>query len=91
MVQQTQPINRLVGSSATFSFDLSSATDRWPLVVLFEVMRRHFASAVVNSILACNVFEVPFVRWKDSIVCFVTGQPLGYLSSWPLFALSQHI
>lgn len=26
-----------------------------------------------------------------SVVSFVTGQPLGYHSSWPLFALSHHL
>ena len=49
---------------------------------------RSFASAVVNSTLACNIFEIPFVkRWSQ--ICFVGGQPLGYHSSWPLFALSH--
>lgn len=28
---------------------------------------------------------------KHTNVCFVTGQPLGYSSSWPLFALSHHM
>ena len=28
---------------------------------------------------------------KHTNVCFVTGQPLGYSSSWPLFALSHHV
>lgn len=50
---QTQPFDRLVGSRHSFSFDLKSATDRWPLVFLFEVVQylfdRSFASSVVNS------------------------------------------
>jgi hypothetical protein len=52
---------------------------------------RSFASAVVNSALACNIFEVPFVKRRNSQVSFVAGQPLGYYSSWPLFSLSHHI
>ena len=73
----------LVGSRHSFSFDLKSATDRWPLVFLFEVVQylfdRYFASSVVNSAFACNIFEVPFVKLKRrfSQVCFVAGQPLG--------------
>ena len=79
-----------------FSFDLSSATDRWPLVIMFEMFQylfgRSFASAVVNSALATNLFHVPFVKGrKRSLVCFVAGQPLGYYASWPLFALSHHL
>lgn len=31
---QTRPLDRLVGSSVSYSFDLKSATDRWPLVIL---------------------------------------------------------
>lgn len=92
---QTRPLDRLQGSKICYSFDLKAATDRWPLLLIFEVMQsffdRSFASAVVNSALACNIFEVPFVKRKRSQVCFVAGQPLGYLSSWPLFALSHHI
>jgi hypothetical protein len=52
---------------------------------------RSFASAVVNSTLATNIFSVPWVKRAYSTVCFVAGQPLGYLSSWPLFALSHHL
>lgn len=94
---QTQPFDRLVGSRHSFSFDLKSATDRWPLVFLFEVVQylfdRYFASSVVNSAFTCNIFEVPFVKLKRrfSQVCFVAGQPLGYHGSWPTFALSHHI
>lgn len=92
---QTRPLDRLVGSKVCYSFDLKSATDRWPLVFLFETMvalfDRSFASAVVNSALARNLFEVPFVKRRYSRVSFVCGQPLGYYASWPLFALTHHI
>ena len=40
--------------------------------------------------LGTNVFDIAFVR-KHRNICFVTGQPLGYYSSWPLFALSHHV
>ncbi|KAI8011553.1 hypothetical protein LOK49_LG06G02028 [Camellia lanceoleosa] len=91
---QTKPLDPLVGKSTMFSFDLKSAMDRWPLVILFEMMcflfDRSFASAAVNSCLACNRFQVPFIkrRWGLSFIC---GQPLGYYSFWPLFALSHHL
>lgn len=77
-----------------YSLDLKSATDRWPLLLLFELMQslfdRSFASSLVNSTLGTNVFDIAFVR-KHRNICFVTGQPLGYYSSWPLFALSHHV
>ena len=58
---QTRSLDRLVGvgESESCSFDLKSATDRWPLVLLFELMQALFErSFVVNSRLATNVFEV---------------------------------
>lgn len=94
---QTGPLKHLVDKEAYYSYDLSAATDRMPLRCLFYVMEylfgRSYASAVVNSTLACHRFEVPFVKGKCNVsgVSFVTGQPLGFLSSWPLFALSHHV
>nr|DAC76753.1 TPA_inf: RNA-dependent RNA polymerase [Beta vulgaris mitovirus 1] len=92
---QTRPLKSLVGQMKCFSYDLSSATDRWPLLIMFEMFQvcfdRGFASAVVNSALATNIFQVPFTRRRHSSVCFVAGQPLGYYSSWALFSLSHHL
>ncbi|KAI5676346.1 hypothetical protein M9H77_07296 [Catharanthus roseus] len=59
--------------------DLKSATNRWPLLLLFKVIcalfDRSFASAVVNTTLAMNIFTVGFVKKKPSFVSFVTGLP----------------
>lgn len=92
---QHAPLHRLKGKLKCFSYDLSSATDRWPLLIMFETFQtlfdRSFASAVVNSCLATNIFQVPFVKRKHAAVCFVAGQPLGYYSSWALFSLTHHL
>ncbi|KAM3320317.1 hypothetical protein P3S67_007517 [Capsicum chacoense] len=78
-----------------YSFDLKSATDRWPLSVMFALMSCMFgptlASSIVNSSLGLNTFLVgkPIVK-RMSEVAFLCGQPLGYYSSWSLFALSHH-
>ncbi|KAG6467717.1 hypothetical protein ZIOFF_074355 (mitochondrion) [Zingiber officinale] len=86
---QLKPLDRLVGEQKTYCFDFQSATDSWPLVLLFEIMcylfDRSFASSVVNSALAWNIFEIPFVKRKFSHISFVAGQPLGYYASLPLF------
>ncbi|CAA0819597.1 Uncharacterized mitochondrial protein AtMg01410 [Striga hermonthica] len=88
---QTRPLYRLRGAKDAYSYDLTAATG--PLVIMFEVFqylfdRSFFASSIVNSCLATIL--VPFVKRKWSQVSFVAGQPLGYLSSWPLFAFSHH-
>lgn len=92
---QHKPLDLLYGVDGTvYSIDLKSATDRWPLLLLFELIQalfdRSFASSVVNSTLGQNVFQISFVRQSQPI-CFVAGQPLGYYASWPLFALSHHV
>ena len=93
---QEGPLAQLKGFNDVYSFDLKSATDRWPLTLLMAVMSFFFgpslAGAVVQSTLGYNTFSVlpPAVK-RPSAVCFVTGQPLEYYSSWPLFTLTHHI
>lgn len=95
---QVSPLLRLRDRPGTFhSVDLKSATDRWPLLLLFEIVQalfdRSFASCVVNSTLAQNIFQVTFLKKAKckAGVSFIAGQPLGLYGSWPLFALSHHL
>jgi hypothetical protein len=60
-------------------------------VVVTSFLRLFGTSAVVNSALATKQTYSSFVRRKESPLCFVAGQPLGYHASWPLFALSHHV
>lgn len=95
---QSRPIEILVrkGLKDVYSFDLSSATDRWPLSVIHDTISSIFgqtvASSIVNACLGMNTFYVgpPLFKWKPKLVTFTTGQPLGYYGSWALFALSHH-
>ncbi|KAG6467641.1 uncharacterized mitochondrial protein AtMg01110-like [Zingiber officinale] len=94
---QEGPIHRLSRFCPTdvLSFDLSSATDRWPVLVLTEIFGCFFgqetALCVLNGTLWCNVFHThrPLLR-KARFVYFAAGQPLGYYGSWALFSLSHH-
>ncbi|KAI5664265.1 hypothetical protein M9H77_23588 [Catharanthus roseus] len=74
---QRAPLRRLVGAMHCYSYDLSAATDRWPLRIIFTIVMYlfdiSFASAVVNNCFANNDFL-----------------PLGYYLSWALFALTHH-
>lgn len=96
---QERPLRRLQrikNLSAVFSFDLKSATDRWPLSVIFTAFKSlfgpEFASSVVNSSLGLNTFLVgPPLTKRLSEVAFRAGQALGYKGSWSLFALSHHV
>lgn len=95
---QLRPLKRIEKLAEKFSFYLSSATDRFPLMFQNALVRhifgRDIAHAWVSWGLGTNVFLAPESRpagirnWLA--VQFATGQPLGYLSSWPLFSLSHH-
>jgi hypothetical protein len=97
---QSSPVKRLSmmpGIKEVYSFDLSSATDRFPVVFIHEVVAylfgSTFASCAVNGCLALNVFDVlpsSFGIKSRTTISFNTGQPLGYYGSWALFALSHH-
>lgn len=91
----------LKGRSSLFSFDFSSATDRFPLAVQGLIIEAKFNRLTAFAWVACglgtNVFSCQTSR--DSrrlgthscrLIRFATGQPLGFLSSWPLFALCHH-
>lgn len=98
---QSKPILRLrrfKDLQNIYSFDLKSATDRWPLSVIHDVQvgiwGLSLASSIVIGSLGMNTFSVgpPHFRGvtKQSTVLFTSGQPLGYYGSWALFALSHH-
>ncbi|TMW91458.1 hypothetical protein EJD97_014317 [Solanum chilense] len=94
---QERPLVRLRSQKKrnSFSFDSKSATDRWPLSVIYTFMScmwgSTLASSIVNSSLGLNTFLIvpPMVK-RVSEIAFLTGQPLGYYGSWSLFALSHH-
>jgi Mitovirus RNA-dependent RNA polymerase len=93
---QTRPLDCMKNVTDVYSFDLKSATDRWPLTLLTALMTlltssRSLASAVAQTVLAFNTFVIdkPRVR-KRKVLTFTAGQPLGYYGPWPLFTLSHH-
>lgn len=82
---QSAPLLRLVNRKKYFCYDLTAATDRMPLKVLFHTMASmlgsKFASSTVNSTLALHTFEVPFVgcrgkrrRDPDSLISYARDQ-----------------
>jgi len=73
------------------SLDLSSATDRFPLVleeaVLAEVFSDDQYGASWARLIADREFKVP---WTGGRVKYSCGQPMGAYSSWAAFALAHH-
>lgn len=74
-----------------YSFDLSSATDRFPITLQQEVIKGMFGSEVSDRwamILTTFPFYVP---WTDSTITYNCGQPMGAYSSWSTFTITHHI
>nr|QIR30244.1 RNA-dependent RNA polymerase [Plasmopara viticola lesion associated mitovirus 21] len=79
----------LNSGSRFFSFDLSSATDRFPL----QVQKRLLAKLV--GLEAADQWEEIMVKhpfeYQGKSIYYGTGQPMGAHSSWPLFTLTHHL
>lgn len=74
-----------------WSFDLTTATDRYPVFLQKRVMIAVFGQQIADlweDIIVNREFVTPE---GDSVVKFAVGQPLGALSSWAAFAVTHHI
>jgi hypothetical protein len=85
--------NPIVGFEGPYySYDLSAATDRFPLgfqkVVTSILLGCPVKARAWASLLSDTEFLCP---WDQTYVKYVVGQPMGAYSSWAVFAISHHI
>ena len=82
--EQERPIHRLrrFDPSNVSSFDLSSATDRWPVAFITRVISLIFGDTagewIVLGTLSNNVFTASYLLLKkgsNRLLYFKTGQP----------------
>jgi hypothetical protein len=74
-----------------YSFDLSAATDRFPITFQEMFIKECFGEQVSlawRMILTSFPFYVP---WEDRTITYNCGQPMGAYSSWSTFTLSHHV
>jgi hypothetical protein len=86
---QTKRLVRLSLGHETFCYDLSKATDRFPVEIQQLVMAGVFSKDISDAwreVLTSRKF-----RYKQHEVSWARGQPLGMLSSWAAFALTHHM
>jgi len=94
---QLRPLERLSGKKELYSFDLKSATDLLPAILLKETLSSLFGPDVGEAwylVLTKIPFLTPDRRNGKQInkhVIFLQGQPLGYYSSWSMFTLVHHM
>ena len=88
---QTKQFNRILletKGKSTYCFDLTKATDRFPIilqqVLLGVIVNEQFAQAWMKLIS-----HLPF-RYNHTDYFWKVGQPLGAFSSWAMFALTHH-
>lgn len=84
-------------SGCAYSFDLSSATDRLPIVLQSAILDRLLPLKVGKdwaSLLVNREYSLPKGASKYNIaetsVKYTVGQPMGALSSWAMLALTHH-
>lgn len=73
-----------------FSYDLTEATNRWPLFLQVLVVEAMFGPDIARcwkDIISNRDFTV---EDGPEVIRFNCGQPLGALSSWAIFAISHH-
>lgn len=77
-----------------YSYDLSSATDRFPVwlqvSVLADLVSSEYADAWRRLIIDRD-YHVGWERRKSVTVRYACGQPMGAYSSWALFSTCHHV
>lgn len=73
-----------------WSFDLRSATDRWPREHQYLVLKEIVGDAWADCWLWA--VEIPaHIPRSATTVTYAVGQPMGLLSSWAVFSVVHHV
>lgn len=79
-----------LSSHGVYSVDLTTATDRLP--ALFQ---REIVSSIVGKKFSTHWLSLMVKRElltpKKSKIKYAVGQPMGFLSSWAMLAISHHV
>jgi len=85
--KQSDRVKAQSGVGWCWSYDLSSATDRFPIQPQVDLLK-HLDSEMGelwNNILNSLTFE-----YKGQSLKYAVGQPMGLYSSWAVFSLTHH-
>jgi len=97
---QLAPVRRLIDTKPKgpyYSYDLTAATDRLPLIVQMTILSKFMTSHGANlwaSMLVGRHYDYVYkpIKGKTQIgtVAYGAGQPMGALSSWAMLAFTHH-
>jgi hypothetical protein len=80
--------DKVNGWEEFYSIDLTAATDRFPISIIYDVLNGHLPSTYLNSwkrIIVGKPFE-----FSGKIISYSVGNPMGFYSSWSSFAVAHH-
>lgn len=75
----------------TFCFDLSAATDRFPISIQVDVLSFLYNRDVANAWKQVLVNRPYYLKETNQSYTYGAGQPMGALSSWGVFSLCHHL
>jgi len=73
--------------TGVWSFDLTAATDRFPIEIQVEFLKS--LDEEVGSLWEEILRDLPFL-YESQTYTYAVGQPMGLYSSWAVFALTHH-
>jgi hypothetical protein len=74
-----------------YSFDLTSATDRWPIWHQRMVIQSAFGSIWGEVWHDCLSTTKPYFPEIGKWISYEVGQPMGAYSSWPALNITHHL
>jgi hypothetical protein len=85
-----QQVKAFTSHSSPYCFDLSAATDRFPVWLQFLVVKR-FTPILADEWLGLMSRARSTVVPGHNEIEFEVGQPMGVYSSWAIFTLTHHV
>lgn len=84
-------------SNCAFAFDLSSATDRLPVIIQAEIINLLYNHGFIGYLWRDLLVHRKYIirsddqpEWQGKELTYSTGQPMGALSSWAMLAVTHH-
>nr|UJQ92531.1 MAG: putative RNA-dependent RNA polymerase [Mitoviridae sp.] len=78
-------------NNEVFCFDLTSATDRLPISLQQRILTYLFRSSSMSFAWASVLTGRTFLTCNGDYIQYLTGQPMGARSSFPMLALTHHV
>jgi hypothetical protein len=86
-ISQSSRVAKATTEGPVWSYDLTAATDRLPLIIQSDVME--FLDKEIGTLWSEILHNMTFF-YKDKEFKYTVGQPMGLYSSWASLAITHH-